>query len=96
MAIAITFRHMESTEALKSYVNDKMERLQKYVRAPIDVHATLQPEKHEFVAEVQVQANGKSFQASHTSDDLYKSIDFVLDKLEHQISRTHDAAARNR
>ena len=96
MGIAITFRHMDSTEALKSYVHEKLERIQKYLRAPLDAHVTLFQERHQFIAEMHIQASGKVYQARHDSDDLYKSIDFVIDKIEHQISKAHDAAARNK
>ena len=96
MGIAITFRHMESTEALKNYVHDKLERVQKYLRAPLDAHVTLVQERHQFVAEMLIQASGKTYQARHDSDDMYKSIDFVVDKVEHQISKAHDAASRNK
>lgn len=96
MSIAITFRHMDSTEALKSYVHEKLERIQKYLRAPLDAHVTLYQERHQFVAEMNIQASGKAYQAKHDSDDLYKSIDFVVDKVEHQIAKAHDAAARNK
>lgn len=96
MGIAITFRHMDSTEALKTYVHDKLERVQKYLRAPLDAHVTLFQERHQFVAEMHIQTAGKTYQARHDSDDMYKSIDFVVDKVEHQISKAHDAAARNK
>lgn len=96
MAINITFRHMDSTEALKQYVHTKLERVQKYLRAPLDAHVTLHQEKHLFCAEMNVQASGKSYKASHESEDLYKSIDYVIDKVEGQISRAHDAASRDK
>jgi putative sigma-54 modulation protein len=96
MGIAITFRHMDSTEALKGYVHDKLERAQKLLRAPLEAHVTLFPERHAFVAEMHIQASGRVYQAQHQSDDMYKSIDFVVDKVVHQISKAHDAAARNK
>jgi putative sigma-54 modulation protein len=96
MGISITFRHMDSSEAIKRYVHDKLERLQKYVRAPLGGHVTLFQERHQFVAEMNLQATGKVYQARHDSDDMYKSIDFVVDKVEHQIAKAHDAAARNK
>lgn len=96
MGVAITFRHMESTEALKTYVHDKLERIQRNVRAPLDAHVTLFQERHEFVAEMSIQASGRGHQARHGSDDMYKSIDFAIDKIEHQIAKAHDAAARGK
>src|SRR4051794_41830062 len=96
MGIAITFRHMDSTDALKNYVHEKLERVQKYLRAPLDAHVTLFQERHQFIAEMHITASGKVYQASHESDDMYKSIDFTADKVEHQISKAHDAAARHK
>ena len=96
MGISITFRHMDSTESLKHYVHEKLERIQRYLRAPLDAHVTLFQEKHEFVAEMHIQAGGKGYQARHDSEDMYKSIDFVIDKVEHQIAKAHDTAARNK
>lgn len=96
MGIAITFRHMPSSDALKSYVHEKLERVQKYLRQPLDAHVTLTTERHQHLAEVHVSAGGKSYQASHESEDMYKSLDLVIDKLEHQIARHHDAQARHK
>jgi len=96
MGIAITFRHMDSTEALKNRVHEKLERVQKYLRAPLDAHVTLFQERHEFVAELLIQAAGHTYQARHDSDDLYKSIEIAVDKVAHQIQKTHDTLARNK
>ncbi len=94
MGIAITFRHMTPSDALKNYVNEKLERVQKYLREPLDAHVTLFTERHLHVAEMHISAVGRQHQARHESEDMYKSIDFVLDKIEHQISKHHDAQAR--
>ena len=96
MGISITYRHMDSSDAVKAYVHEKLERVQKYLRAPLDAHVTVFPERHLFVAEMNIQASGRTYQARHDSDDMYKSIDFVVDKIEHQISKAHDAAARHK
>jgi putative sigma-54 modulation protein len=95
MGVAITFRHMDSSEALKSYAREKIERTQKYLRAPMDAQFTLSQERHEFVAEVHLSSGGRQYHARHDSDDMYKSIDLVTDKIQHQISKAHDTAARN-
>lgn len=96
MGIAITFRRVAASDALKTYVNDKFERVQKYVRQPIDAHVTLSTERHSHVAEVLVSTAGRQYQARHDSDDMYKSIDLLLDKVEHQIAKQHDAETRNK
>ncbi len=96
MGIAITFRHLGSSDAIKAYVHDKLERVQKYLRQPLDAHVTLFTERHQHVAEISLNSAGRAYQARHDSDDMYKSIDFVIDKIEHQIAKHHDAQARNK
>jgi len=96
MGIAITFRHMASSDALKDYVHDKFERVHKYLRQPADAHVTLSSERHQHVSEVSLHAAGRQYQARHESDDMYKSIDLMIDKIEHQIAKHHDAVSRNK
>ncbi|MDP3274116.1 MAG: ribosome-associated translation inhibitor RaiA [Deltaproteobacteria bacterium] len=95
MGVAITFRHMDSSDAIKTYANEKVERLQKFLRAPLDAHVTLFSERHDFIAEIHLSSGGRQYHARHDSDDMYKSIDLVTDKIQQQISKSHDAAARN-
>jgi putative sigma-54 modulation protein len=96
MGIAITFRHLSPSDPLKGYVHEKLERVQKYLRQPLDAHVTLFTERHLHVAEVSLSSEGRHYQARHDSDDMYKSIDLMLDKVEHQISRHHDSATRHK
>ena len=44
MQFAVTFRHMEPTEALKSYARERMERVRKYLPDPIACHVVLSTE----------------------------------------------------
>ncbi len=96
MGIAITFRHLAPSDPLKEYVHEKLERVQKYLRHPLDAHVTLYTERHQHVAEVSLSSEGRHYQARHDSEDMYKSVDLVIDKVEHQIARHHDAVARNK
>jgi putative sigma-54 modulation protein len=96
MGIAITFRHLNSSDAIKEYVHEKLERVQKYLRQPLDAHVTLSAERHQHVAEISMNSSGRQYQARHDSDDMYKSIDFMIDKVEHQIAKHHDTQARNK
>lgn len=96
MGIAITFRHLASSDAIKTYVHEKLERVQKYLRQPLDAHVTVFTEKHLHVAEISLNTAGRQYQARHESDDMYKSLDLMIDKVEHQIAKHHDAVARNK
>ncbi len=85
MNIAITFRQMESTDSVKGYAHDKVGRLQKFLREPMKGQVTLSCQSRQHSAEVNLQAGGSHYHAHDTSEDMYASIDKVIDKLERQI-----------
>lgn len=85
MNIAITFRQIEASEAVKQYANDKVARLQKFLRKPLTAQVTLSLDKLEHVAEVHLHAGSEHFHGSERSEDMYASIDKVIDKLDRQI-----------
>lgn len=85
MNIAFTFRQLESSEAVKKYAQDKVGRLQKFLRQPMKANVTLSLSKLEHVIEVSLTSGSEHFQAREQSEDMYASIDKVVDKLERQI-----------
>lgn len=85
MNIAITFRQMESTDAVKGYTQDKVGRLQKFLRDPMKGQVKLSCQSHQHSAEVDLHAGGSHYHAHETSEDMYATIDKVIDKLERQI-----------
>lgn len=90
MRVAVTFRNLESSDAIKGYAQDKIGKLQKFLRAPIDAQVTASIEsKHRHCVEVLLAAGGETYQGREESEDMYASIDLVLDKLEKQITRSH-------
>ena len=91
MNINITFRHLEATDSIKAYATEKVGKLQKFLKQPMTVKVTLSLEKHAHMAEVRVSAGSEHHEAHETSDDMYASIDKVIDKLERQIQASKDA-----
>lgn len=91
MNIAITFRHLEPSEAVKQYAHDKVAKLQKFLRQPMKASVTLALEKLEHVIEVNISSGSAHFQAKEQSEDMYASIDKVVDKIERQIRSDKDA-----
>lgn len=87
MQITTTFRHMEPSEALKSYAEEKLERVKKYIDEPIVVQAFLTVEKIRHKAEVTINAKGITIKAAEETNDMYASIDAASDKIERQLSR---------
>ncbi len=85
MNIAITFRQMDPTDAVKGYAQDKVSRLQKFLRQPMKGQVTLSCQSREHCAEVDIHSGGSHYHAHEKSEDMYASIDKVIDKLERQI-----------
>jgi putative sigma-54 modulation protein len=85
MNIAITFRHIEPSEPVKKYTQEKIAKLQKFLRQPMQANVTLHMERIEHVVEVRISAGPDHFQGKEQSEDMYASIDKVVDKLERQI-----------
>ena len=91
MNISITFRQMDATEAVKGYATEKVSRLQKFLRQPLHGQVTLSCQKTIHLAEVDLHSGSNHYHAHESSEDMYASIDKVIDKLERQIRDGHDA-----
>jgi putative sigma-54 modulation protein len=90
--ISITFRHMVASEAIKAYARDKLTKLQKFLRQPMTAKVTLSLDKLRHVAETRISSGGAHLEAKEASEDMYASIDKVIDKLERQIRGTKGTA----
>jgi len=88
MQITVTFRHVDSTPALRAYAQDKVARVaRKYLRRPGDAHVILGVSKQRHVAEITLQGDHVSMFAKETTHDLYSAIDLAVEKLEHQAQK---------
>ena len=92
MNITITCRHMEATEAMKVHAKDKVSKLQKFLRQPMKGQVTLSCEKKLHHAEVDLHSGSEHYHAHEESEDMYASIDLVIDKLERQIRATRETS----
>ena len=90
MRIEFTFRNLESSEALKQYAADKLGKLQKYLRAPLDLQVTFSVERHLHCCDVNLNSHGESYQGREESEDMYASIDVVTDKIRSQLIRSKE------
>jgi len=90
MQILVTFRHVEPTSPLKAYAEEKLARVKKYLRRPVEAHVILAVSKERHVAEITLKADHVTMFAAETTHDLYSAIDLAVDKLEHQAQRLHE------
>ncbi len=88
MRIQFTFRNVEPSEAIKEYATDKLTKLQKLLRSPLDAEVTFSVERHLHAADVRLSAHdGESFIGREESEDMYASIDLVVAKIRTQLVR---------
>src|SRR6187551_658833 len=96
MNVSITFRHMDASEAIKKHTAAKLGKLQKFLRQPMTAKVTISVDKLKHVAEARISSGGAHLEAKESSDDMYTSIDRMIDKLDRQIRVTKGAAESRR
>jgi putative sigma-54 modulation protein len=89
MNIQVHSKHLRLTDALQEYLEKKIGRLEKYLDVPPDhdPRVNLSIERGEHRVEMTMTLPGAILRAEETSDDMYKSIDLAVDKLQRQIQR---------
>lgn len=92
MQVHFTFRNVESSEGIKNYAREKIGKMQKYMRSPLEADVVLSMERHLHCVELSIRADGERFAGTVESEDMYASIDLVMDKVERQVRDSKDAA----
>ncbi len=97
MQIAVTFRHMESSDAVRSYVEEKLAKVKKYIEEPIDAQVVLSVQKKiNQRAEVTMVAKGLTMKSAEEKEDMYAAIDLMVDKIERQLKRYKEKLKRHK
>lgn len=89
MKFNIHGKKLDVTESIKSYIEEKIGRLDKYFENPNNITATvlIKLRGNDQVVEVTINANKFILRAEESNKDLYASIDKVSDKIERQIRK---------
>ena len=96
MNIIINGRHMDLTENLKDYAEEKINRFEKYLANISEATVTLSVEKYRHKAEVLLKINGVIIQAESITGEMYSSIDEVVEKLESQVRKYKEKVVSRR
>lgn len=98
MNINIRGDKIEVTEAIKNYVKEKLERLEKYFDEPntLDAHVLIRVSHGKQIIEVTIPTAKFTLRAEEKHDDLYAAIDLVIDVLERQIRKNKTKLNRRR
>ena len=90
MQIDITGHHVDVTPALRAFVTEKMQKLIRHSDQVISIRVILNVEKLQQLAEASVNVGGQTLFAKFTAQDMYASIDGLVDKLDRQVRRRKD------
>jgi len=90
MQTSVTFKNLDSSENLRSYVSDKLDRFDKYLYNPAEANVMLSVEKFRHIAEINIKGDRLNINGKEETEDMYSAIDMVLDKLETQIKKSKE------
>lgn len=90
------FRHMSSSDALKYDFERKMAGMENLIQPSKPIHVTFSVEADVHKVHVGLHArNNHTVEVEEMSDDMYKSLDLVMDNLHRQLSREKDKMLRH-
>ena len=87
MKFIIVGKNIEVTPGLRSAVEDKIGKLEKYFTPETEVHVTLSVEKERQKREVTIPVKGSIIRSEQVSSDMYVSIDLVEEIIERQLKK---------
>ncbi|HNR35932.1 MAG TPA: ribosome-associated translation inhibitor RaiA [Candidatus Hydrogenedentes bacterium] len=90
MKVVFTGRHMELTDALKSYIEAGLQKLKIHFDRVSTADVILSVEKHRHIAEINIHVNSMRIHSKESSPDMYASVDAVLTKLDKQVRKYKD------
>jgi putative sigma-54 modulation protein len=90
MQLSTTFRHMDASQAVREYSEEKLEKIRKYFhKEPIAAHAVFSVERgFNHVADINITLpSGLVINAKETTEDMYSSIDLAVARIERQVRK---------
>ncbi len=90
MKLKISFKHLDHTPALDQRITEKSEHFEKYFHGNISVHWLCWVHNDEHWAEVKIHGPKFDFFAKASADNMYKSLDLVVEKAERQFEKQKD------
>ena len=95
MKVTITSRHLELDDDIRSYAEKKLRKAETYFDHIIEAHMILSAEKHRRIADVTLNAKHTTFHAAAETENIYASIDSVVEKVDIQVKK-YKEKLRNR
>lgn len=87
MQTIVTFKKIDPSSSLKSYVEKRFVKFDKMLESPGEAHVALSVEKIRHIAEVTLTGDRLKIHAKEDSENMYSSIDALADKVKSQIKK---------
>lgn len=87
MNLVISGKNLDITEGLRSAIEEKIGKLERYFTDSTEVHVTLSTEKNRQKIEITIPMKGSIIRAEEVSSDMYVSIDLVEEVIERQLRK---------
>lgn len=85
MQVTISGHHIDLTTALRDFVNNKLEKLERHFDHITSINVVLSIEKQRQMADATIHIAGADVVANASHDDMYAAIDLLTDKLDRQL-----------
>ena len=96
MEVVIKGRHLEITDALRSHIEHKISKIERYINKITEVDIILSVEKYRHMAEITFIAKGIKLNGKEITNDMYSSIDKVMDKIEKQVKKRKEIVTNHK
>lgn len=96
MKVAITGRHFDVTDALKNYINAKLNRLDRFAQDIISAHVVLNLEKNAHVAEFNIKLKKSHINIVERNQNLYAAVDRAIVRLKKLLIRHEEKIKSHR
>jgi len=94
MNLKTSFKHVEPTDSLKSYISDKSSKLNKYFKGRIGVTWNITFENQTAVAHCHLVGNQMDYFGEAQAPNFFAAVDDAIDKIERQV-RKHKEQVRD-
>ncbi len=87
MQVSVTFKNIDSSEHLKTFVQEKMAKFDKFFDGPTEANVIFSVEKFRNIVEISLAGDRLQINGKEENEDMYAAIDLVLDKIEKQVKK---------
>ncbi len=87
MQLNITGHHIDITDSLRNYVEEKIQRIERHFDKVSNTHVILTVENVRHKAEATINMAGNNIFAESTEDNMYAAIDSLINKLDRQVKK---------